>query len=121
MVPLGRVLLKLREHLQGQLEIGRRHGSEHMRFDGGVDRPSRYTPTDTPMSVVQAPTLAFVDGASASRALIAHRHPPATAPAEHQALQERGALTGTTGHPRQIRAIAGQLLGISHVLLPTDR
>src|SRR5438093_9012674 len=73
------------------------------------------------MSVGQVPTLLFVDGAPAPRALIAHRHPPATAPAEHQALQERGALTGTTGHPRQIRAIAGQLLGISHVLLPTDR
>ena len=81
-IPFSRVLLKLGEHLQGEFEIGGRHGGKHMRFDGGIDRPCRDTPADPSLPIVQTPALAFVDGVATSRALIAHRHPPAASPAE---------------------------------------
>jgi len=107
---------------QGDLECVRGEGVEQQAADGGIDGAAG-DGLAALRTVLDAAVHALVVGDfDAAAGVVAHRHPASTAPADGQALQQRGALAGGPGGAvGAVRGgVAQQQPLVGFVLIPAD-
>jgi L-aminopeptidase/D-esterase-like protein len=121
-VGVGGAAVQFGLHNEGDLEGARGEGVEQQAGNGLVDDPAGHGLAALP-AVLDAAIHALVVGDLHTAAgVVAHRHAPSAAPADGQALQQRGALAGGTGGA--VLAVRGgvgqQQFRVGFVLVPAQ-